>query len=331
MNTLPRGAKVIVAAIGFVLLLPVLFLLGRMAEQGSMIGGQDPVFGLPFTDSDVESTTMSARPEMAPAMAMGRSAMGGMVGNGMATDKMMIMPAPTPSDAATTERKLSVSYSLSLDVKDINKTLESIAWEVKQMTGYVEGQTTDTPREGEKSAWITVRVPEARADEALAKFRGMASVVRSVTQGSVDLTAPIMDTEVRLKNLLASETEMRNLLSRATKIDDILQIQSQLTQMRSEIESLQGQTRYYGQQTNYTMFTISLTEEPAVLIDRGTLQPVSIWKSAVNTLISMGNVILSGLIYFVVVAIPLLAVYGLILYVVFIAVRAVVRRVFRRF
>lgn len=330
MNTMPRGAKVIIAAIGFILLLPVLFLLGQMAERGTLTGAQDPVFGLPFTDSDtVAIPSPSARPEMAPAMAMGRSAMGGMVGNGMATDKMMIMP--TPTDAATTERKLSVSYSLSLDVKDINKTLESIAWEVKQMTGYVEGQTTDTPREGEKSAWITVRVPEARADEALAKFRGMASVVRSVTQGSVDLTAPIMDNEVRLKNLLASETEMRNLLSRATKIDDILQIQNQLTQMRSEIESLQGQTRYYDQQTNYTLFTISLSEEPVVLLDRGTLQPGGIWSSAVNTLLSMGNVILSGLIYFVVVAVPLLVVYGLILYVVFVLVRMVVRRVFRRF
>lgn len=105
---------------------------------------------------------------------------------------------------------------------------------------------------GLKSAWITVKVPADRFDVALAEMKQTADQVVNENAGVADITAQHIDLSARINNKQAEEKAYENLLGSATKVTDVIEVTQQLTNVRTEIESLEQQLRYLeGQTTRY--------------------------------------------------------------------------------
>ncbi len=77
---------------------------------------------------------------------------------------------------------------------------------------------------------------------------------------SEDVTEEYYDSEARLKVLKAKEDRLLNLMNKANNITDIISIENELGQTRSEIEVLTGRLKYLSNATDYSLVNIKLQQ-----------------------------------------------------------------------
>jgi hypothetical protein len=124
-----------------------------------------------------------------------------------------------------------------------------------------------------------------------------------------DVTSQIVDLEARIANLQASEASYRILLERAERIDDVLAVQSRLDEVRGQIEQYKAQLENVTGQADLSTLTVTLIPSPQPIADQSeTWDPGAELNRAIASLVAMGQGLANGLIWFVVVWVPVLLV-----------------------
>ncbi len=127
--------------------------------------------------------------------------------------------------------------NLVLIVNDVPETLQRIVDLAINLGGYVV--TSNQYKEGERLVGqITVRVDADRFTEAMRTLRGYAIEVSSENTSSQDVTEEYVDLQAKLKNLEAAEQQLLVILQKAEKVEDILAIQRELTDVRGQIVAI---------------------------------------------------------------------------------------------
>lgn len=114
------------------------------------------------------------------------------------------------------------------------------------------------------NASITVRVPADKLDTLIADVAKVGHLLNQ-SASSNDVTQQYVDMSARLKNLKAEEARLRSLFNKANRVSDMLAVESELSRVRGEIESLQGQFDFLKRQVQMSTLSISLTEPGAVV------------------------------------------------------------------
>lgn len=243
---------------------------------------------------------------------------------------MKMAPTMPMSDGSvvSASRKVASTASLDLRTKSLDWTVGKIREIAKNVGGFVESANINQPEWGLKSAWITVKVPTDRFDAALAEMKQTADQVVNENAGATDVTAQYIDLSARINNKRAEEKAYENLLGSATKVADVIEVTQQLTNVRTEIESLEQQLRYLEGQTTLATISVSVTEDPQVQANPGEFQRGNVFKAALNTLVDALLSLGSGLVVFLISGLPvLLIIFGLI-WVVYRIARRIVGRMF---
>jgi len=212
--------------------------------------------------------------------------------------------------AAPVERQIIKTGEITLQVSNVANALGRVRAMALELGGYVGGSQAGTL---EDAATLTLRIPAARFDDALAGLHALdAKVVAEATRES-DVSSQIVDLEARIANLEASETSYRALLERAQKVEDILAVQSRLDQVRGEIEQLKAQHKDISGQADLATLTVTLTPVAAPVQKQAETWDLGAQLSeAVATLVGIGQGVASALIVFVIVWLPVLLVLGII-------------------
>ena len=115
----------------------------------------------------------------------------------------------------------------------------------------------------DRVASLTIRVPSERFTEALRQLRALDGDVVSSTVDGKDVTDQFIDLKARLTAKQAEEQRYNALLTRAGTIDEILKIDAALSNVRTQIEQLQGQVNSIASRTQFSTITMTIT--PAIL------------------------------------------------------------------
>lgn len=105
---------------------------------------------------------------------------------------------------------------------------------------------------------LTVASPEFEG--ALDDLRDLGEEVTTDTVRGEDVTEEYVDLESRERSLVAAEQSLLGLYERADSVGDALSIERELTNIRGQIEQVQGRIQYLDQRT--TASQISLRIEP---------------------------------------------------------------------
>lgn len=236
------------------------------------------------------------------------------------------------SNAAATavtavDKKIIKTGSLSLKVEQAETAAEAIANIAKVNKGEVASSNFYESTRGVKSGAITIRVPYNNFDAAFSEIKKVATQVVSEASNAQDITAEYIDLEARLKNTQAEESSFVALLNRSGKIEEILAVTSEVARVRGEIEQLQGQIRYLNSQTDMSTITANLTEDVEIATASQDWRPWQVIKISVKRLITSGQNFIDGLIAFLIVVLPMLIIYGLIIWLIY----YVGRKIYGRF
>lgn len=219
-----------------------------------------------------------------------------------------------PSES--TNRIIIENTGLSLQVKDVSETINKIEESTKNFGGFLINSKLSKP-ESAASGSIVVRIPEDKRKEAMDSFKKMAVKVVSESVEGTDVTDQYVDLDARLEVLFKTKIKYEDILQKAEKVEDLLKVQQQLTNLQAQIDNLKGQQKYYEQSAKLSKITIYLSTDELALPYTPTNEwrPTVIFKEAVRSLVSTFRGIGSLIIWcavFIPIIIPILLLIWLI-------------------
>jgi len=253
-----RWTKTLAVAAVFVFLIAAASvgnILGNTEHETISLYGTQDIMSVPQESETRDSGVMNSKAQksMSDDAVMG----GGEIAYNTAT------AAADKSDSSvayeSVERKVIRSASLALKVPEYQKAFDSISALASQYQGYVVSGNSYTDKEGIISGgYISIRVASASLDAALENISALGKVQSSGFSGQ-DVTAQYYDNEARLKQYLVQEQSLLKIMEKAQTVPDILSVETELTRVRSEIESMQGQKRYLTELTDLASIDVSLS------------------------------------------------------------------------
>ncbi len=167
-------------------------------------------------------------------------------------------PAPTtanPSNAPA-ERLVIKDAKLRLGTPHPARLVEAAPALARKYGGFVVKSETRGVGGAAVEAEIVLRVNAERLDAALAELRRFGEVLSESITGQ-DVTAEYVDVEARLKAKRVLEQRLLALASASTRVEDMLKVETELGRVRSEIEQLEGRSRYLQESARLSAIEVS--------------------------------------------------------------------------
>ena len=171
-------------------------------------------------------------------------------------------------EAAALSEKLIYTGQLTVESLEFDKACQTVQELLDKVGGFVEnssvsGSTYYTedgePRLDDRYASYRLRVPSAKFDEFMESAGQLGNVTDRGT--NVDnITSQYYDTDARLTSYQVQYDRLLALMEKAEKMEDILAIENQLTQVRYQIESLETTLRGWQNQVDYSTVNITIRE-----------------------------------------------------------------------
>jgi len=237
------------------------------------------------------------------------------------------------------QRQIVAKATLSLEVQDTQKAVDGITALMAQMKGYVANANLYKSEHDGASilqGTLTLRVPADQTDQAIKQLEALAVDVGSKNLSREDVTDQYADVDAQLRNLTATETELRALLAEVrtkpdAKPDDILTVHQRITEIRGQIDQLQGHKNVLD--NLISLATIEVTLTPDVLnqpVVEASWRPVAAIHSALRALVSTLQVAGTAAIWIGIYLLPLLLIVLVIFGAIFGSLRFLLRRLARK-
>lgn len=227
--------------------------------------------------------------------------------------------------AVPTDRKIIRNADIGLESGSPEESQKKIASIAENAGGFVvETQQSSSDRRSSvrDTVTMTVRVPADKFNEALDEIRKSADRVIIETVKGQDVTEEFIDIEARLKAKRALEEQFMEIMKRANSVEDALNVQRQLAEVRGEIEKIEGRKRFLENQTSLSTIKVRIQTPAAISASGAGL--FSQLADAINTGIEAATGFVLGLITFIIAILP---------FIIFICLPAllIVRYLWRRF
>lgn len=168
------------------------------------------------------------------------------------------------------DRKIIRNAELDLETDSPEDAQQNITSIAESKGGFVvesQQSSTDIKSSTRDIVTMTVRVPAERFGETLDEIRKTAKRVVIETVKGQDVTEEFIDIEAQLKAKKALEAQFMEIMKRANTVEDALNVQSQLADVRGEIERIEGRKRFLENQSSLSTVKIRL-QTPRVFAAR---------------------------------------------------------------
>jgi hypothetical protein len=221
----------------------------------------------------------------------------------------------------------NASMQVEVDAGTFQTAFEQVRLLADKYGGYVVSANSTASGEESvmRSGVVAIRVPAQSLNPALEDVVRLGKVTAQQVD-SQDVTEEYVDLEARLKNAQAQEQALLSLMAQAKTVEETLRVRDVLASVQREIEQLKGRLGYLDEHSSFSTLTVSLYETGVVTVTGGGWGFVEALKDAARALVRTVN----ELIVFLGGALPVLVLLALIAWVVYLIVRAVLRRRDRR-
>lgn len=160
-------------------------------------------------------------------------------------------------------RKLIQTVRIDAETEALDELLRQLDGKIAELGGYVEnrevynGSTYSQRRY--RSASMTIRIPAEQVDSFVEHVDGTSNIVSS-NESIEDITLQYVDTDSRVKALETEQERLLALLEQAKSLDEILEIEDRLTDVRYELERYASQLRTYDNLVSYATVHLNISE-----------------------------------------------------------------------
>ena len=212
------------------------------------------------------------------------------------------------SAAEAADRKIIRNANLTMEVNSTSDTQHKVTSIAEAHGGFVvtseAKQREDTdPAKRTLDIKLVVRIPADRFGTVLDQIRGLASTMREEAVTGTDVTEEFIDLEARIRTQRALELQFLEIMKQARKVEDALEVQRQIADVRTDIEKLEGRKRFLENRSSLSTITVNI-EAPRSTIKVNTTGFGRSLRDAVGEGVDVGSGILLFLVRFVIVMVP---------------------------
>lgn len=161
---------------------------------------------------------------------------------------------------AVSDRKLIKNVSMAVETEDYAGLISVVQSRVEELGGYTESfESYNESSVGSRSASLTLRIPADRLDEFVSQVEEISNIV-SRQETVEDVTLTYVDLESRRRMYEEEEDRLLSLLEQAETLEEIIALESRLTEVRYQLESMESQLRTMDNQVNYSTIYLSIDE-----------------------------------------------------------------------
>jgi len=214
-----------------------------------------------------------------------------------------------------TERKIIRNADLQLETDAPEEAQQKITTIAESKNGFVvestQSSSSNVKTGTRDTVTMTVRVPAEKFNESLDEIRKTASRVIVETVKGTDVTEEFIDIEARLKAKKSLEMQFLEIMKRANSVEDALNVQRQLAEVRGEIEKIEGRKRFLENQASLSTIKIRL-QTPAAFsanskgfFDKLGLSIGSGFDAALNFILGFVTVLIAVAPFFLLIVLPI--------------------------
>ena len=171
---------------------------------------------------------------------------------------------------------------------------------------------------------LVVRIPATRFGVAFDEIKQLAGNLPEANVSGQDVTEDFIDLEARIKTQKALELQFLEIMTQARKVADALEVQRQISEVRTEIERLEGRKRFLENRSSLSTITVNI-QAPKVI----TVNPTG-FSHTIREAVADSLELASGmLVFFVRTVIVMLPVVVFVILPAGLVVRYLVRRASR--
>jgi hypothetical protein len=207
-----------------------------------------------------------------------------------------IVPAP--------ERMVSRNVQLSMVVKDVAQTVQTLIDTAEGAGGYMVSSTLTNPTQS-GTATVAVRVLSKSLRDVTEAFKKLGVKVVSERVSGQDITDQYQDIKERLRLLEETKVKFENILKTSTDVQDTLSVLREIQQLQYQIDSLVGQEKYLASAAQYSLVTVTMSQDEYELpfAPDEPWSASNVFKQAVRKLIRTLRMFAEQLIWFGVFAV----------------------------
>lgn len=162
------------------------------------------------------------------------------------------------SNTQSNSQKIIKTASIYMHTNDIDELLKKINAEISSLNGLTSSYSQDKYNES-GSVNTVIQIPAEKLDEFIA-FLDEVGAVKSKQISSKNITEIYTDTESRIKAYETEEKTLLGILEKCESVADIITVQDRLSEIRSELETLNNTKKLYDSQISYSSVELSISE-----------------------------------------------------------------------
>ncbi len=245
------------------------------------------------------------------------------------TDTSVTTTGESVTELPSADKIIYTGYA-TLETLDFDKTMTDLQQLIMDCGGFVQSSNVTGGDYSSiyggtavsRTADYTIRIPVDKFKSVTDSLKNLGNVINSSTNAD-NITMQYTDTQSRLDAYKTEETRLLELLAKASSVEDMLAIETRLSDVRYNIESLTSQLKNWDSQVSYSTLTLSVRE--VALYSKDNASTVSygeqIKQTFTHSLYALGS-FFKGLLKFLVAIFPALVVLGVIAVIVLLIVRA---------
>lgn len=178
-------------------------------------------------------------------------------GGGDNNHKQKVPPANAPATPVTDwTKKIIKTADLSIEVIDYNAFNASVHHILGSYGAYI-GSEQQVETDEQITNTVSIKVPVDRFEALLNQLTSdRKNKLLQKQISSMDVSAEYVDTRSRIETKKQVRAKYYDLLKQARKMDEVLQVQSEIDGITEDIEAASGRLQYLGHQAAYS--TINL-------------------------------------------------------------------------
>lgn len=219
--------------------------------------------------------------------------------------------------------KIIYSCYAEIETLQFDESCAEVTKLIDRYGGFLESSTVrgeDYYYDGRRSAEYVIRIPRVHFEEVTENLSALGSV-SYCSISAENITSQYRDTESRLTACRVEEERLLAMLEKAGTVADMLDIESRLSDVRYEIESLTTAILGWDSLINYSTITLCVDE----VIEYTAEPQLGYWerigRGFMNSLRDVGE-FFKDLLRVVIVSLPVLVVLGAAAVVVVLVIRA---------
>ena len=155
--------------------------------------------------------------------------------------------------------KIIREANLTMETEQYDDDMQALRALVEENAGFITSNEEWGSGEYTRHMILNIRVPASSLDSFMERAKAIGSVISSAIT-ETDVTDRYTDTDRRLKAYQKQYDRVLDMMDQAQTVDELIQIESELSRLELNIEDCQGALNYWDERIQYSSVTIYVDE-----------------------------------------------------------------------